>query len=80
MTGKGVEERVQKNGIDLKIFSLKPLNFLEVVLPFQGFLYMMVESIKFQVSHAGLSSLPGEVVNLTNLTSLVLKGNQVKYE
>ena len=45
LTGKGVEERVQKNGIDLKIFSLKPLNFLEVVLPFQGFLYMMVESI-----------------------------------
>jgi len=58
LTGKGVEERVQKNGIDLKIFSLKPLNFLEV-------------------SHACLSSLPGEVVNLTNLTSLVLKGNQL---
>ena len=34
LTGKGVEERVQKNGIDLKIFSLKPLNFLEVVSPF----------------------------------------------
>ena len=34
LTGKGVEERVQKNGIDLKIFSLKPLNFLEVVAPF----------------------------------------------
>ena len=30
-----------------------------------------------QVSHAGLSSLPVEVANLTNLTSLVLKGNQV---
>ena len=41
---------------------------------------MIVERIQFQVSHAGLSSLPGEVVNLTNLTSLVLKGNQVKYE
>ena len=31
LTGKSVEERVEKNGIDLKIFSLKPLNFLEVV-------------------------------------------------
>ena len=31
LTGKGVEERVEKNGIDLKIFSLKPLNFLEVL-------------------------------------------------
>ena len=33
LTGKSVEERVEKNGIDLKIFSLKPLNFLEVVKP-----------------------------------------------
>ena len=30
-----------------------------------------------QVSHAGLASLPAEVANLANLTSLVLKGNQV---
>ena len=37
LTGKGVEERVEKNGLDLKIFSLKPLNFLEVLLVWVGF-------------------------------------------
>ena len=30
LSGKGVQERVEKDGLDLKIFSLKPLNFLEV--------------------------------------------------
>jgi len=58
LTGKAVQERVGKDGLDQKIFSLKLLNFLEV-------------------SHAGLVSLPVEVANLTNLTSLVLKGNQM---
>jgi len=58
LSGKGVEERVAKAGLDAKIFALKPLNFLEV-------------------SHAGLASLPAEVANLSNLTSLVLKGNQL---
>ena len=30
LTGKAVQERVAKSGLDNKIFSLKPLNFLEV--------------------------------------------------
>lgn len=58
LSGKGVQERVDSKGLDPGIFTLAPLNFLEI-------------------SQAGLTSLPDSLGNLSNLTSLVLKGNQL---
>ena len=56
LEGKGVQERVDKGGLDVNIFRL--VNFL-------------------QISQAKLTSLPDTLGCLSNITSLVLKGNSL---
>jgi hypothetical protein len=58
LTGKPTQERIKASGLDMNIFKLDCLNYLDI-------------------SEAGLTCLPEQVANLTNLTQLVLKGNSL---
>ena len=58
LKGGEIAARITSGGIDMRIFMLTPLNFLEI-------------------SDAGLSEVPSEIGNLSNLLNLTLRGNQL---